>query len=184
MDFSKAFDTVKHDLLFCKLKLLPLNPYILNWYLSFLTDRRQRVVCSVITCDWICVNKGTTQGESQIMYWNYLKNHLTTLSQETTLNYSLLMAFFYQWCISLKLLHMLACWLPRPTVSTGSCFPIQTDFVDMDLVCLTLVKEVSSQSLMIFPVISWEILQILELFHNHAWLLQAGFVRMDIVSLL
>lgn len=35
-----------------------------------------------------------------------------------------------------------------------------------DLVCLTLVKEVSSQSLMIFPVISSEVLQILELFHN------------------
>ena len=28
MDFSKTFDTVKHDLLFYKLKLLPLNPYI------------------------------------------------------------------------------------------------------------------------------------------------------------
>ena len=62
MDFSKAFDTVKHSLLFSKLKLLPLNPYILNWYLSFLTDRRQRVVCNGLTCDWISVNKGTTQG--------------------------------------------------------------------------------------------------------------------------
>ena len=39
MDFSKAFDTVKHDMLFSKRKLLPLNPYIFNWYLSFLTDR-------------------------------------------------------------------------------------------------------------------------------------------------
>lgn len=32
MDFNKAFDTVKHDLLFSKFK--PLNPYILSWYLS------------------------------------------------------------------------------------------------------------------------------------------------------
>ena len=62
MDFSKAFDTVKHSLLFSKLKLLPLNPYILNWYLSFLTDRRQRIVCNGLTCGWISVNKGTTQG--------------------------------------------------------------------------------------------------------------------------
>ena len=30
MDFNKAFDTVKHDLLFSKFKLLPLNPYILS----------------------------------------------------------------------------------------------------------------------------------------------------------
>ena len=36
MDLSKAFDTVKHSLLFSKLKLLSLNPYILNWYLSFI----------------------------------------------------------------------------------------------------------------------------------------------------
>ena len=62
MAFSKEFDTVKHSLLFSKLNLLPLNPYILNWYLSFLTDRRQRVVRNGLTCDWISVNKRTTQG--------------------------------------------------------------------------------------------------------------------------
>ena len=33
MDFSKAFDSVKHDLLASKLKEFPLNPYIINWYL-------------------------------------------------------------------------------------------------------------------------------------------------------
>ena len=60
MDLSKAqLNTVYW---FSKLKLLPLNPYILNWYLSFLTDRRQRIVCNGLTCGWISVNKGTTQG--------------------------------------------------------------------------------------------------------------------------
>ena len=58
MGFSKAFDTVEHSLLFSKLKLVPLNPYIKNWYLSFITDRRRRVVCNGLTCDWISVNKG------------------------------------------------------------------------------------------------------------------------------
>ena len=35
MDFSKAFDSVKDELLANKLKKLPLNPYITNWYLNF-----------------------------------------------------------------------------------------------------------------------------------------------------
>ena len=35
MDFSKAFDSVSHQLLAEKLKSLPLNPYIINWWLGF-----------------------------------------------------------------------------------------------------------------------------------------------------
>ena len=34
MDFSKAFDSVSYQLLANKLKNLPLNPYIINWWLS------------------------------------------------------------------------------------------------------------------------------------------------------
>ena len=62
MDFSKAFDSVKHELLANKLKKLPLNPYITNWYLNFLKDRKQRVCCNNFECDWKPVNQGTTQG--------------------------------------------------------------------------------------------------------------------------
>ena len=40
MDFSKAFDSVRHELLSNKLKLLPLNAYIINWYHSFLYNRQ------------------------------------------------------------------------------------------------------------------------------------------------
>ena len=41
MDVSKAVDRVKHNLLIEKLTQSPLNPYIANWYVSFLSDRKQ-----------------------------------------------------------------------------------------------------------------------------------------------
>ena len=49
MDFSKPFDSVKHELLANKLKKLLLNPYITSWYLNFLKDR---VCCNNFVCDW------------------------------------------------------------------------------------------------------------------------------------
>ena len=62
MDFSKAFDSVKHELLANRLKKFPLNPYITNWYLNVLKDRKQRLCRNKFECDWKPVNKGTTQG--------------------------------------------------------------------------------------------------------------------------
>ena len=41
IDFSKAFDRVNHELLSFELRQLPLNPLIVNWYLSFLKKRLQ-----------------------------------------------------------------------------------------------------------------------------------------------
>ena len=40
IDFSDAFDSVNHELLSYKLKDIPLNPFIINWYLSFLENRQ------------------------------------------------------------------------------------------------------------------------------------------------
>ena len=62
MDFSKTFDCVNHELLSSKLKQLPLNPLIVNWYLSFLEKRQQRVVYNGFEGQWREVNRGTTQG--------------------------------------------------------------------------------------------------------------------------
>ena len=62
MDFSKAFDSVKHNLLSDKLKQLPINPYIVNWYHTFLAARQQRICFNDIICSWKSVNKGTVQG--------------------------------------------------------------------------------------------------------------------------
>ncbi|CAB4020252.1 Hypothetical predicted protein [Paramuricea clavata] len=67
MDFSKAFDSVKHSLLSEKLKNVPLNPYIINWYLNFLKNRKQRVVCNDFCGEWMDVNKEVdTDGENAL----------------------------------------------------------------------------------------------------------------------
>jgi hypothetical protein len=62
MDFSKAFDSVKHHLLAEKLNNLPLNAYIINLYLDFLKHRQQRVVYNNFVGIRKEINKGTIQG--------------------------------------------------------------------------------------------------------------------------
>ena len=62
MDFSKAFDGGEHSLLSEKLKKAPLNAYIINWLISFLSDRKQRVIHNNVVTEWKNANRGTTQG--------------------------------------------------------------------------------------------------------------------------
>ena len=59
LDFSKAFDTVNHEILFMKLEHLGIRDTPLNWFKSYLSDReqfvvyndtnssRQRIICGV-----------------------------------------------------------------------------------------------------------------------------------------
>ena len=62
MDFSKAFDSVNHELLSYKLKDVLLNAFIINWYLSFLENRQQCIIYNSFQGQWKCVNRGTIQG--------------------------------------------------------------------------------------------------------------------------
>ena len=62
MDFSKAFDNVKYNLLVEKLKHSPLDSFIVNWYANLLEGRKQWVIFGDFTCQWKVVNEGTTQG--------------------------------------------------------------------------------------------------------------------------
>ena len=45
-----------------KLKCLPLNLYIINWYSSFLENRKQRVVYTEFVGEWKNVNRSIVQG--------------------------------------------------------------------------------------------------------------------------
>ena len=35
---------------------------MVNWYIRFLSDRKQRLVYSRTVCDWMMISKGTMQG--------------------------------------------------------------------------------------------------------------------------
>ena len=62
IDFCNAFDSVNHELLSYKLKGIPLNPFIINWYLSFLENRQQGIIYNSFQGQWKCVNRDSTQG--------------------------------------------------------------------------------------------------------------------------
>ena len=44
------------------IKSYDLNPYVTNWIISFLSDRKQRVVVDGVTTNYVDINRGVPQG--------------------------------------------------------------------------------------------------------------------------
>ena len=61
-DFSEAFDSVPHHILCSKLKQVNINSYIINWLISFLDQRMQRVVVDGYSTEYVSINRGVPQG--------------------------------------------------------------------------------------------------------------------------
>ena len=61
-DFSKAFDTVNHQILFTKLNLLGINGNILSWIKTFLTNKSMEVVVGGQNSSSFPVISGVPQG--------------------------------------------------------------------------------------------------------------------------
>ena len=61
-NLSKSFDNVLYDVLFEKVKKLPLNPFVVNWLINFSQDREQRVTVDGITTNFLRINRGVPQG--------------------------------------------------------------------------------------------------------------------------
>ncbi|CAB4043921.1 Hypothetical predicted protein, partial [Paramuricea clavata] len=58
----KAFDSLSHKIICEKLKSLKINPYVANWIISFLANRKQKVVVDGIETMYVDINKGVPQG--------------------------------------------------------------------------------------------------------------------------
>ena len=62
LDISKAFDKVWHKGLIFKLKTIGVRGPLLNWIVSYLSQRKQRVVINGQSSDWGDIEAGVPQG--------------------------------------------------------------------------------------------------------------------------
>ena len=62
LDFSKAFDTVDHEILVKKLYHHGMRSSAYDWFYSYLSDRKQYVTYNLFSSATICVTCGVPQG--------------------------------------------------------------------------------------------------------------------------
>ena len=83
VDFSKAFDTINHSILFAKLSKLSLPANVISWTMNFLTGRSQAVILDGLVSCFIKITQSVVQGSGigPILYIIYASD-LRTISKK------------------------------------------------------------------------------------------------------
>ncbi len=79
LDLKKAFDTVDHGILVCKLKAIGFNDLVFRWVSSYLKDRKQVVDIGGTMSQPQCIQCGVLQGNVlgplfSLLYINDIKS--------------------------------------------------------------------------------------------------------------
>ena len=115
LDLSKAFDTLEHEVLLKKLEKYGIRGVCLEWFKSYLCDRKIRVKCQVASSgkteysDYQTVNYGTPQGSCLgplifLLFTNDLHKHLNhcaslLFADDTTLYKTHRNLNYLKWCL-------------------------------------------------------------------------------------
>ena len=58
VDLSKTFDTVNHEILISKLSYYGIKSTYINWFKSYLTNRKQYITCKDLNSKTQCITCG------------------------------------------------------------------------------------------------------------------------------
>ena len=87
VDFRKAFDVIKHNILIDKLENIGVRGRILKWFDSYLTDRPHKTLVNNTLSNYLCMKTGVPQGSSlgPLLFLIYI-NNLNQIFNEKEIN--------------------------------------------------------------------------------------------------